>query len=636
VLFLRRVLAIVATTAPLAGLFHLAAQGTGRSVSSNQEAPPYRVDAVLNLDRIRPKGCWYDANVPDTLDLADRAKFSINVLTRDVDPKQYYGVYQSFVFYSNPPKASELTWNITPKNARTLPMLRAMSGSDDHLEVENGIMRALLSQIAQDGNMYYPFDGAGPPMGTSYPQTNALTIFAMLNWHARDENPAWLDWIHLLAKGLRRDAIQVGDRAYYPLQSGIDLSGKWHYMLDERAAPIAYHPPDEPRLDQQGLEGSAKSDQARPLSALLRDYQLSGNKDSLETAQKLAREMLKPEWWADTSAEAFPGNEHGIFTYHFHGNLEALNALLDLGIARDNGWLKQFAREGYDHARRNGIVRMGWFPATVAPQRYNRPAWYGEVTEACGVADMITLAVKLTDAGLGDYWDDVDSIVRNQLATQQICSLKLLRKASGGSDQQLEEFLGGFGNGGVTSIPRQCTIAGCCNVNGAQGLYYAWHGITRFDNGVAQVNLFLNRASAWMDVDSYIPYEGKVVLHNKQAQRALVRIPGWVEANKVKTSVNGNALPPPFAGRYLVFDGLNPKDEIRLEFPVEEETDKYTIAGKQYTVKFRGSTLLEVTPRDTDPKEYPLYQRDELRGDRAPMHALRRFVADRTIPLGTY
>ena len=100
--------------------------------------------------------------------------------------------------------------------------------------------------------------------------------------------------------------------------------------------------------------------------------------------------------------------------------------------------------------------------------------------------------------------------------------------------------------------------------------------------------------------------------------------------------MNGNALQPPFAGRYLVFDGLNPKDEIRLEFPVEEETDQYTIAGKQYTVKFRGSTLLEVTPRDTDPKEYPLYQRDELRGDRAPMHTVRRFVADRTIPLGTY
>ena len=27
-------------------------------------------------------------------------------------------------------------------------------------------------------------------------------------------------------------------------------------------------------------------------------------------------------------------------------------------------------------------------------------------------------------------------------------------------------------------------------------------------------NLLLNRASPWMDIDSYIPYEGKVVLKN--------------------------------------------------------------------------------------------------------------------------
>ena len=28
---------------------------------------------------------------------------------------------------------------------------------------------------------------------------------------------------------------------------------------------------------------------------------------------------------------------------------------------------------------------------------------------------MPPLAVQLTDAGLGDYWDDVDAIVRNHL-----------------------------------------------------------------------------------------------------------------------------------------------------------------------------------------------------------------------------
>ena len=52
---------------------------------------------------------------------------------------------------------------------------------------------------------------------------------------------------------------------------------------------------------------------------------------------------------------------------------------------------------------------------------------------------------------------------------------------------------------------------GCCTANGAVGLYYAWHGITRFDqsSGTATVNLLLNRAAPWLDVDSWLPYEGR-------------------------------------------------------------------------------------------------------------------------------
>src|SRR5262249_33303385 len=141
-------------------------------------------------------------------------------------------------------------------------------------------------------------------------------------------------------------------------------------------------------------------------------------------------------------------------------------------------------------------------------------------------------------------------------------------------------------------------VAGCCSANGAMGLYYAWHGITRFDQGIATVNLFLNRASSWMDVDSYLPYEGKVVLRNKQATSANVRVPAWVESSNLKTFVNDRETKPSRVGNYLLFQQLKKGDELRLEFPVPATTDKYTIAGKQYTLTFRGSTLVDISPRD--------------------------------------
>src|SRR5437016_11383443 len=125
---------------------------------------------------------------------------------------------------------------------------------------------------------------------------------------------------------------------------------------------------------------------------------------------------------------------------------------------------------------------------------------------------------------------------------------------------------------------------GCCSANGSIGLYYAWEGVTRFSDGVATVNLFLNRASKWMDIDSYLPYEGKVDLHNKEARVALVRIPHWVAIPEVKAFINNTSARPAHSGRYLVFDGLRKGTTICLEFPNPETKEGHTIGGNGYQV----------------------------------------------------
>ena len=166
------------------------------------------------------------------------------------------------------------------------------------------------------------------------------------------------------------------------------------------------------------------------------------------------------------------------------------------------------------------------------------------------------------------------------------------------------------------------------------GLYYAWEGITRFSDGVATVNLFLNRSSAWMDVDSFLPYEGKVELSNKQARVALARVPNWVEMGEIKAYVNGRAMRPARSGRYLVFDGLQNGSTIRLEFPNPERTDRHTIADQSYRITFRGSTVLDIQPKaDHRSGAIPLYQRSHYRAETAPARKLRRFAAERVLPL---
>jgi hypothetical protein len=618
-----------------------------------------RPDDVLKREAIPAKGKWYDAVVPGTLDLAEKAKLSINVLTNSMDPEIYHGIW-TITFDPVPKRSGYPTWDIAPKYARTLPTMRLMCGSDVGLDAEYGLMRALLSAVGDDGLMYNPFDGPGAPKGTSYPQLDALLIFAMYNRYTLDGNPVWLKWIDRVAKGLRRVAIPVQDRAFYPMQSGIDRQGKWHIRNMEaeppfnRKGPWKYNPTDEPKADAEGFEGAARAEANRAISALAMHYQLSGERASLETAQKVLRFVLKPGIWAPNSDEKrYPGSEHGIWMGHFHNGTQGLSPLLDMAQAADSPWLKEFAREYHEHVHRNGIVRMGWFPAWSSPERYKLHPSLAEITEPCAVGDFIVNAVRLSDAGLGDFWDDVDYTVRNHLVEQQFSDAEPLRRqlglrAGSAEDDLLKKFVGGFYTCSPTRLESN-SIATCCTVNGAQGLYYAWHGITRFNNGVATVNLFLNRAAPWMDVDSYLPYEGKVVLHNKEARVAMVRIPGWLDGEKIrcrslsvaaqqgesKADTQGQAVTPARAGNYLVFEGLKKGDTIILEFPVPHSSDRYTINGKKYTVIFKGSTIIDIGPRDHG-RYLQLYQRDAYRADKAPMRKVRRFVADQLVPLRTF
>jgi hypothetical protein len=42
---------------------------------------------------------------------------------------------------------------------------------------------------------------------------------------------------------------------------------------------------------------------------------------------------------------------------------------------------------------------------------------------------------------------------------------------------------------------------------------------------------------------------------------------------------------------------------------------------------------VDISPRNTDPKLIPMYQRDAMKGTNAPMHTVKRFVADHLLPL---
>jgi hypothetical protein len=603
------------------------------SLSSDRAVPTLRAEDVLDSRAMMPRGSSYQAVVPDTLDLAQRARLSVNNLTHNVDPNEYYYVFQAFNFSGKSKGLSyqDRTLDITAKNLRALPWMRTMSGSDQSLDRQLGMMKTMLGTVGADGLIYYPTEGYRIK-GTSYPMVNGIFALACENHYAMDGNVHWLDWIQLIGSGLDKVAIRVEDRAYYPPESTVTPDGKWVWNT-RGIATLPYTPPEEPYLDSQGLEGCVKFEQQYAMRALVRAYRYQTNPKILDLIRALTIFDLKLGLWQETALEGVQGNEHGNFYGHFHGNTAPLLALLDIAELENNPSLKELVREGYEHALSTGASRMGWFPSWFLPVKYQRDEVVGRLAEGCAVGEMAELGVRLTDGGLGDYWDQVDSIVRNQLVEQQFSNLDVMKRfaGSGPASKYVEDYLGGFGE--ASPIGTAPEMYGCCSANTPMGLYYAWHGITRFSDGVATVNLFLNRASAWMDVASFLPYEGKVELRNKQARTALVRIPMWVDPDDVKSYVNDERVRAPLTGRYLVFEGLRNGTVIRLKFPNPEFKEHYWLAGTRHDVVLRGSTVIDVSPGSKDPSQIPLYQRDRYKSNSAPSQKVTYFVADKVLPL---
>ena len=86
--------------------------------------------------------------------------------------------------------------------------------------------------------------------------------------------------------------------------------------------------------------------------------------------------------------------------------------MLDHALATGDRELMEFVRKGYEYGRANGSALIGFFPEMIAPVY--------PTAETCEIADMIAIALKLTEAEVGDYWDDVDRWVRNQFAENQL------------------------------------------------------------------------------------------------------------------------------------------------------------------------------------------------------------------------
>jgi hypothetical protein len=647
-----------------------------RSSVASSEAAPY-LDELSAPKAAPAKGTRYEDHVPDTLDIAERAKLGIHCMAGIADRNAGFEIFWFADFHRNPPVMihdfNDWCYNVEGL-LESLALLHGAIGADEaSREVENAWQRTLLESVGPDGLIYaslarFPWNrigtGDSKPIwkadGTTTHATDKSVkqitcpslwpraIATMTVYYLRDRNPVWKSTIERMIDRMSEIATLQGDYAFFPAgayEPNVRFSDGGYL-----AAPLGFLAIDhgEGRLIQglaqyyraSGYESARKL--AEKLVNFLRSHSDYYDSQGRFLTSAFEIRYLDPKWYlkysqdygGDVRLEQLKDLRLGG---HFHNHTIGLLGVLEYAVVVRDHELLEWCKQSFEWARSQGSPLVGFFPEFIVP---GYPS-----CESCGVADMISLAAKLTDAGLGDYWDDIDRWMRNQFAENQLTDAEWISFFSGTLAKQPVAFnetsedvahrnLGGYaGWASANEWALKDGIMHCCTGNSTRALYYIWQRVTELKGETLQVNLLLNHASPWADLYSSIPYKGKVdFIVKKSFHDVLVRAPEWVMtgSQELVCTVNGGMRQLRWEGRYVSVGTVKNGDRIALTFPIEQRTIKKTIGTGSYTLVVRGNTVISIDPAG---KTGPLYtDRQRYLAEDVSWRKVTRFVPDEVLP----
>jgi hypothetical protein len=666
------------TTSAWAALHKTMIARAARDISiSGPDRIQYIRPAVPHFEIPRYSGEVYSDRIPDTFDIAERCRLGVHALTAIADPKADYEIWGAANFFRSPATMMH-DFNDWTQNQEgfmeALPLLRVATGESMNSEVDPAWMRSTLQAIGPDGLLYVPLggrpwgrlnnDGVTPvwhpdgkttdfkdPVVTQF--ANASTCQRMIGtmsiYYLRDKNPIWKTTIQEMVRRLNGIAIHRDDYCYFApgsfvpnakvdpnvaMPTGSLWGVSWNTRLVQGLAQYARVMHDETAIQ---------------LAQKLTNYALYHS----EVFDADGRWLLDPEF---RKAQGFPdyavpdyvrqqfSHEGMRFGGHGHGHLIALLALTDFAETSNNRELWQFCKKVFDWTLKPGeeygvSLRVGWIP------EFYLPAYPS--ADADPLADVLGVALKLSGAGYGDYWDEIDRFVRNQFAEQQLTDTASLNALSGrspskpvawneSSDRVAERSIGAYGSsvsGNDWALGLASTgIAQCCTGSGTRTLYYVWNRMIDYQDEQIRVHLLMNRASHWADIYSYIPYEGRVDLKIKHACRNVqLRAPEWVGSASpdLVCKVGGQSRALGWHGRYVNTGPLKAGDQVVVTFPIREQTVQENIGPVKYTLVLKGTTVISIDPKG---KNVPLYQgRERYRSNQASFKEVTRFVSSENI-----
>ena len=268
----------------------------------------------------------YEAEVPDTLDLADRMALAVNALTKVWYPDEKWALGFVVDFSQRPTELypSHLTdayLNIPAKVLEALTVSRLASGNTDGLEADLEVLRVQLDLLGEDGLTYCPTDTLeqfteARPFSEVWGEGRLLLALSMLA--QVNDDPRW---------------VEIGKRKVDRMLALTREKNGFRHLWKGRFRPGEVVPSDadEPT---KGIEDGSLADND-PIFSMIYSvgalghgaalfYRVAGYKLALELAGGVARCAL---------ARMFNSDDGRYTFWHFHHSLYGLMAVCEYGYA---------------------------------------------------------------------------------------------------------------------------------------------------------------------------------------------------------------------------------------------------------------------------------------------------------------
>ncbi|MCL2815475.1 MAG: glycoside hydrolase family 127 protein [Oscillospiraceae bacterium] len=243
--------------------------------------------------------------------------------------------------------------------------------------------------------------------------------------------------------------------------------------------------------------------------------------------------------------------------------------------------------------------------------------------ETCSIADALHFALLMARHTNPAYYEIAERYARNQLMENQFKDLEKIDNVMKHSDNPQHEKAKRalYGSWASYSKPNSLdngfqTVEGCCLGAGIRACYLVWNGAVEKRNDTVYVNMAFSRNSPWIELISYQPYEGRIDIIVRDAEKIMVHIPSWANRNDVRISVNSMPVCADYEDVFLKFSGMKKDDHIKIEYPLSVNIKNEMVNGTAYSVEWKGDTVVGINPKGA---LYPIFERKYAKKNIAPM-----------------